>query len=966
MAPHVLEGNGKAIEPTLKSIPAKDVPVATIESPSTVQNLAQLLAKAASSKAGLTFYTHGAEASRVSYSGLQSRATEKAQLLGRIDGISASSIILLHFENHHDTILWFWAATLAGFLPAISTPFVHDPAQRLKHLRHLKTLLQEPIVLTMERLVPDFLDTDELRVLPVEVLDKAVNSDGLSDTLPLCGAEKQAQDPAVLMLTSGSTGSAKAVPLRHGQLLTALQGKKDHHGTGPGDVFLTWVGLDHVASLCEIHLHAMSLGADQVLIPASELLRDPIRFIQLLDSHKIAYTFAPNFFLTQVRDALAANPTFQADLSRLKSINSGGEANVVATIDGLTRELRRFNIQREVISPGFGMTETCAGCVHARASPSYDLSKGLEFACLGPCTPGIKMRVMRPTARYEPAAPGEVGELQLSGPAVFTGYFNNPEATAAAFTEDGWFITGDLAWLDDSGYLNLAGRTRDTIIVNGVKWSATEIEVAIEEENIPGVVPSYTVAFPCRAPGSASEDIAIVYSPAYAADDAATRFETATAIAKTVALLTGRKPAHLIPLPAEMLDKSSLGKISRTKMRTAFEKGEYASFEEEDLKVVQKHRESTQRPAQTETEKRVQSTIAGLLKIPIEDINVDMSIFDLGITSFNLILLKAMIQEAVDAPVEIPMSFLMTDPTTTAISASIDKLLSQPPTYNPIVPLQPHGTKIPLFCIHPGSGDILVFIALAAQFPTRPVYALRTRGYNTNERFFHSIQETADTYAHYIRQTQPEGPYAIAGYSLGSTLAFEVGKVLESQGQEVRFLASIDYPPHIRQYVRGQNWVDVLLHIAFFLELIDLDVMGEAGKYLHSLEKDKGGKGLSRYDALVHVLNISDKERVRALALNPERLERITDIGENFRVHGETYEPQGTVETLDVFVADPPSYAALDRQDWEENKLGAWRDFARTEVGFYNCPGIHATTLNPVHVPEFVRGFKLAMKRRGV
>lgn len=282
------------------------------------------------------------------------------------------------------------------------------------------------------------------------------------------------------------------------------------------------------------------------------------------------------------------------------------------------------------------------------------------------------------------------------------------------------------------------------------------------------------------------------------------------------------------------------------------------------------------------------------------------------------------------------------------------------------MPLQPHGTKIPLFLIHPGSGDILVFIALAAQFPTRPVYALRTRGYNTNERFFQSIQETADTYAHYIRQTQPEGPYAIAGYSLGSTLAFEVGKVLESQGQEVRFLASIDYPPHIRQYVRGQNWIDVLLHIAFFLELIDLEVMGEAGVYLHSLEKDKGGEGVSRYDALVHVLSISDKERVRALALNPERLERITDIGENFRVHGETYEPQGTVETLDVFVADPPSYAALDRQDWEENKLGAWRGFARTEVGFYNCPGIHATMLNPVHVPEFVRGFKLAMKRRGV
>ncbi|RAL05369.1 NRPS-like enzyme [Aspergillus ibericus CBS 121593] len=960
MAPHVIEANSQTPGPELKEFAAKGVPATSSESGDTVQNLAQLLARASASTAGLTFYTSGAEATRVSYANLQRDAEEKARVLRRINGLSPSSIILLHFETNHDTLPWFWAATLAGFLPAISTPFVHDPAQRKKHLHHLQTLLQEPVILTTERLVPEFLEMDELRLHPVESLSNVnADSNGATCAHPLTGTEKKAEDAAVLMLTSGSTGSAKAVPLRHGQLLTALQGKKDHHGTESDDVFLTWVGLDHVASLCEVHLHAMSLGADQVHVPAVELLRNPLRFIQLLDSHQVAYTFAPNFFLTQVRDALTDNPAVQADLSRLKSINSGGEANVVATIDGLTRELRRFNIQREVISPGFGMTETCAGCVHAPASPSYDLAQGLEFASLGPCVPGVEMRVMRLTAKDEPAARGEVGELQLSGPAVFAGYFNNPDATAAAFTDDGWFITGDLAWLDESGYLNLAGRTRDTIIVNGVKWSATEIEMAIEEERIPGVVPSYTVAFPCRAPGSASEDIAIVYSPTYAADDSATRFETATAIAKTVALLTGRKPAHLIPLPAEMLDKSSLGKISRTKVRTAFEKGEYASMEAEDTEAVQRYREATQRPAKTETEKRVQSTVAGLLQLPVEEINVDMSIFDLGITSFNLILLKAMIQEAVDAPVEIPMSVLMTDPTTVAISAAIDKLLSQPPVYNPIVPLQPHGTKIPLFLIHPGSGDILVFIALAAQFPTRPVYALRTRGYNTNEPFFPSIQNTAETYAHHIRQTQPEGPYAIAGYSLGSTLAFEVGKVLEAQGQEVRFLASIDYPPHIRQYVRGQNWIDVLLHIAFFLELIDQNIMAEAGKYLH-------GQEIARQDALVHVLSISDQERVRALALNPERLERITDIGENFRVHGESYEPEGTVERLDVFVADPPSYAALNRQDWEENKLGAWRNFSRTEVGFYNCPGIHATMLNPVYVPEFVRSFKLAMKRRGV
>lgn len=283
--------------------------------------------------------------------------------------------------------------------------------------------------------------------------------------------------------------------------------------------------------------------------------------------------------------------------------------------------------------------------------------------------------------------------------------------------------------------------------------------------------------------------------------------------------------------------------------------------------------------------------------------------------------------------------------------------MSKPSVYTPIVPLQPHGSGTPLFCIHPGSGDILVFIALAAHFTSRPVYALRSRGYNPNERFFGSIEETAETYAHHIRQVQPHGPYAVAGYSLGSTLAFEVGKVLEAQGQEVRFLASIDYPPHISHYVHKLNWIDVLLHIAFFLELIDADTMDEITPLLHSLGRD---------GALLHILKIGDAERAAALAIDKDRLALITDIAENFRVNVKSYEPVGSVEKLDVFVADPPRYAARDRQDWRENKLGRWRDFSRTETVFHDCPGIHAKMLNREHMADFAKIFKAAMRRRGV
>ncbi|KAJ5281133.1 hypothetical protein N7478_006505 [Penicillium angulare] len=960
MAPSVL-ASGVELPTTNISIKSTTGIATTQKKPETaLRNLSQLLIWASTTNGSLSFYsTEGPSSTPISlsYADLFVEADKKASIIRRIEGLTPQSILLLHFDTQYENIIWFWGATLAGYLPAISTPFAEDTNRRRTHLLHLHTLLEQPVVLTAKRLIPEFLGLDELNLHDVESLSAPTEEDVSID---FTGLEKKAKDLAVLMLTSGSTGNAKAVSLRQGQMLKSIRGKSIHHGTEPGDVFLNWVGLDHVASLTETHLHAMSLGSNQVHVSAPEVLRDPLQFLRLIDIHKVVYTFAPNFFLTKVYDSLKANPDFKADLSSLKALISGGESNVVVTCDALTQELRRLGVQGEVIRPGFGMTETCAGSIYSRACPSYDLALAHEFASLGSCVPGINMRVMSVTEAGTPAATGESGELQVSGPILFEQYYNNPKATMEAFTSDGWFITGDLAKIDDAGNLDLVGRIKDTIIINGVKWSATELETALEEEGIAGLVPSYTVAFPTRATGSPTEDIAIVYSPTYSHEDSQARFDTAQAISKTVSLTTGRKPTHVIPLPQSMLEKSSLGKISHTKVRNALESGEYASIEHEDQALRMSCRQSSWRIAESETEKIVQKTVAELLEISADEISMDDSIFDLGVSSLNLIRLRAMVQEAVGAEMQLPMSIMLTEPSPAAISAAIDSLMSKPREYNGIVPLNAHKGKdggIPLFCIHPGSGDILVFIALAAHFSTRPVYAIRTRGYNPNERFFYSIEETANTYAEQIRQTQPEGPYAIAGYSLGSTLAYEVGKVLEAQGQEVRFLASIDYPPHIAHYVHKLNWIDVLLHIAFFLEIIDEETMIEVTPYLHTLDREA---------ALAHLLEIGDSERAKALAVDMKHLGLVSDIAENFRVNVQTYEPIGKVQNLDVFVADPPRYAAKDRQDWRENKLGRWADFSETPAEFYDCPGIHAKMLNPAHMADFAKIFKGAMRRRGV
>lgn len=622
-----------------------------------VANLSQLLAQAAASTAGIVYYrpqSGSQQALRLSYAELLGQAKEKSRLMYRINGLEQGSIVLLHFDTQIENIIWLWACIIGGFLPAISTPFVADLMHRKKHISHLQELLNKPVILTTAELVHEFLDVDELLLHTVESL--AILKECEVVQVP---DSKRKDDIAVLMLTSGSTGSAKAVPLRHYQLITAVKGKSQHHCTKQGDVFLNWVGLDHVASLAEIHLHAMSLGSDQIHVPAA-MLQEPLEFLRFLDVYKVAYTFAPNFFLTKVRDSLnSARTSFQVDLSHLRALISGGESNVVATCDALTQELSRFGLHGEVIRPGFGMTETCAGSIYSRACPSYDLAQGLEFANLGDCIPGLEMRVKKLNSR-ELAKPGENGNLQISGPILFDHYFNNPEATEEAFTADGWFDTGDLAYIDEKGFLNLTGRTKDTIIVNGVKWSSTELETAIEGEGISGLVPSFTVVFPHRAPNSATEDICVVYSPNYAAHYDTLRFETANAIAKTVSLICGRKPDHLLPLPTQLLEKSSLGKISRSKLRAGFERGDFSSYQEQDSIALARYRKSDWKDVETPTERAIQTTLAHLLDIPSADINMKASIFELGVDSFNLITLKAMLEKKLDPVIDIPISVLLT------------------------------------------------------------------------------------------------------------------------------------------------------------------------------------------------------------------------------------------------------------------------------------------------------------------
>ena len=765
-------------------------------------NLYQLLESAAETSSQIIIYQPqftGKSNLVWTYRSLFENAQEKAELLIRSKGVKQDAIVLLHFDQHSHAIEWFWATIVAGFLPVISPPLVQDVSARRKHLSHLNRLLQRPVILTTNELLPEFLDLEQLDIRTVQDLRPHSSS--------LCsgrgtGYAKTLRDRAVLMLTSGSTGNAKAVSLAHGQLLAALDGKREYHQTSRDDVMLNWIGLDHVANLTETHLHAMKLGATQIHIQAADLLVDPLQFVRLIHKHRVTLTFAPNFFLAALNKKLGVENSEpnrrDFNLSSLRRIISGGEAIVVETVVSLAGLLRRYGVGADVqvVCPGFGMTETCAGSIYSEACPLYDLARNYEFASLGSCTPGMQIRVITDQGAY--AVPNEFGMLQVRGPVVFSEYFNDPLATKKAFTVDGWFISGDRGMIDHDGNLNLAGRDKEKFIINGVKHYPHELEVALEEAHIPGITHSYTVVFPHRPKNSETEALCVVYLPNYDVKDIKARTDTADTISQISSMICGVKLFEIIPIEKSRLSKSSLGKISRAKVRDAYERGNYQDLQDTNSCSIRQHRivlAQEARPLDV-TQEKILNVFAERSQLPADEIGIGSSLFDFGITSVDIISIKRQLEQQLRLDRDIPLITILTNPTVCGLANAIKSLLGLQ-TYNPVVALQTSGHKTPLWLVHPGVGEILVFLNLSKCLTERPVYAFRARGFNHGESFFESIPEIVSTYKAAIRIVQPHGPYAIAGYSFGAMLAFEVAKMLESEGEEVPFLGSFNLPPYI-------------------------------------------------------------------------------------------------------------------------------------------------------------------------
>ena len=423
----------------------------------------------------------------------------------RRDGLESGERVAIMLKNSINWVLFDQAAYAQGLVPV--PLFVDDRPDNVayilndadvkvividgeEHWKRLKTVRDQLSSLTRIITVRPVVDESEPRLV------------SLADWLPAQpGAYHRpptnAGDLATIVYTSGTTGKPKGVMLSHRNMLSNVQSGLAVYDVYPEDVFLSFLPLSHMFErTCDYYLNVVS-GASIVFSRSVPQLAEDFRIVQptiifsvpriyerfyaaIHEQLKKAspirrrlFEFAvetgwskfeyehdrgqwkPQYLLWPLLERLVARKLLERLGGKLKFAISGGAAlspSVAKVFIGLGLP----------ICQGYGLSE---------ASPllTVNLVENNNPHTIGPAVPGVELRV------------GENGELLARGPNIMLGYWNNPEATRAVLSDDGWLSTGDQVHIDEHGFVTITGRLKDIIVMgNGEKVPPVDMELAIQ------------------------------------------------------------------------------------------------------------------------------------------------------------------------------------------------------------------------------------------------------------------------------------------------------------------------------------------------------------------------------------------------------------------------------------------------------------------------------------------------------
>ena len=505
------------------------------------------------------------------YAELRTRARHALGGLRRL-GLERGALVIIDASDSKTLLGAFWGAVLGGMVPV--PMLAHTAAGTgVERLRLVWDFLGHPPVVA---------GAGAIAALAPRLAEHGLSALTLTDGRDLesapAGEPAPATDPdepALILLTSGSTGVPKGVVGSHRSLLSMAAAVTQQEGFGTADTTLNWMPLDHIGAIGFFSVLPTAIGASQVHVRTDPVLREPLRWLDLMDRHRASIGWAPNFAYALIAQAVAAAVDRTWDLSSIRFLVNAGEAVSNATMVEFFERLNRHGLRPGAIRPSFGMTETASAIT---TTPWFAGKATGPFMDLGPPVPTAAVRIVTEDGAL--LREGEIGQLELSGPQIFRGYHTRPDLTAAAF-RDGWFRSGDLAYLA-GGRLFITGRDKDVIIVNGANIYSHEIETVLAP--VPGLDRTCTAAVGVRPPGAGTDRVAVFFhAPAHGTDGRAVA-GLVRAIRRRLAAELGVAADLVIPIEPDRVPRTSIGKIRRPQLKTWFENGDF----DEDVRRIER------------------------------------------------------------------------------------------------------------------------------------------------------------------------------------------------------------------------------------------------------------------------------------------------------------------------------------------------------------------------------------------
>lgn len=268
------------------------------------------------------------------------------------------------------------------------------------------------------------------------------------------------RDIALLAYTSGTTGPAKGAMNTHGNLIAVASTYGAWADLGPGDVVFGMAPLFHITGA--VVNATLALINDTTLVLANRF--HPEVALDAFVEHEVTFTIGS----ITAYNAMSQVPTARAEhFASAKHLYSGGAPIPPATVE---RFEERFGVY---LHNGYGLTETSSCVIAVPPGTRAPIHQPSGTLSIGRPLPHLTVRVL--DAKRNPVSPGEQGELEISGPQVISGYWENPNATESAMP-GGRLLTGDVAIIDEDGWIYLVDRLKDQINVSGYKVWPREVE----------------------------------------------------------------------------------------------------------------------------------------------------------------------------------------------------------------------------------------------------------------------------------------------------------------------------------------------------------------------------------------------------------------------------------------------------------------------------------------------------------